>query len=364
MATGEKARRQMPQFLRRMLLVILGLFVLVLSVAGFYFTSDAFDERTPVLVAAIDIQRGDVVSPDFFVADSAVMGSIPHIPYSADAPISLNGLVATQPIPRGGLVLGHMLISQAAGPVGNQLELTVDFDTSLATSAVFDGDLVLLVDPGAEPTAEDPGRAQAVLQPLVLQNYENGSMTMFLEPEEWAWWKGLPAALGLVPQILPVPVGGSAEEFGSLMNEVWLAEWRQKEAAAGAAAGVSGPQPGPGELEVIVALDTSLVPSGVYEGDAVLMIDPGKLPSREDPGRARGVLRVIELENFDGTSMRLFVAPEEWVEWQSLPAELGAPPMVLPIPAGTDINDMTTRLNAEWTAEWQLAINEVTSGGG
>ena len=84
-ATGKKARRQMPESTRRILLVILGLFILVGSVGGFYLTSDAFDKRTSVLVAAVDINKGDVVSPDYFTSDSAVMGSIPHIPYSAAA---------------------------------------------------------------------------------------------------------------------------------------------------------------------------------------------------------------------------------------------------------------------------------------
>lgn len=361
-ATGKKARRQLPASTRRILLVVLGVFVLLVSVFGFYFTSEAFDKRTPVLVAAFDIQKGDVVSPDFFTSDSAVMGSIPHIPYTSDTPFAFEGLIAAQAIPAGGLVLSHMMIAPDTGPVGNELELTVSFDTSLATSGVFDGDVVLLVDPGKDPTAEDPGRPQAVIEPIVLRNYNNGSMIMFLEPEEWAYWRGLPAALGAVPRILPVPIGGTPEEFGSRMDAVWLAEWEQKEATDTAPGARSGLELGPGELEVIVALDTSLVPSGVAEGDAVLMIDPGKLPSREDSGRPRAVLRTIELENFDGASMRLFVAPEEWVAWQSLPEELGAAPMVLPIPEGTDVDDMTERLNKEWNAEWQLAINEVSAG--
>ena len=61
--------------------------------------------------------------------------------------------------------------------------------------------------------------------------------------------------------------------------------------------------------------------------------------------------------------MRLFVAPEEWVAWKALPVELGGSPMVLPIPVGTDIDDMSQRLNTEWIAEWQLAINEASTGG-
>ena len=363
-ATGKRARRQMPESTRRILLVIAGLFVLFLSVAGFYLTSDAFDERTPVLVAAVDIERGETVSSGFFTVDLAVMGSIPHVPYSPDAPLAFDGFIASQPIPAGAVVLGHMLVAPKSGPFGNELELTVSFDTSLATSELFDGDEVLVIDPGVEPTAEDPGRPQSALRSLVLQNYQGGSMKMFLEPEEWSQWRRLPVQLGAVPRLLAVPVGGSAEDFGSLMNAVWLAEWEQEAAAAKAPPTVLGPQPGPGELEVIVEFDTSLTPSGVYEGDTVLMIDPGKPPTREDPGRQREVLRTILLENFNGSAMRMFTTPEEWIAWQSLPTELGASPMLLPIPQGTDIDDMTSRLNAEWKAEWELAINEVSTGGG
>ena len=101
-ATGEKARRQIPESTRRILLIISGVVVLLVSVGGFYLTSDAFDKRTSVLVAAVDINKGDIVSPDYFTSDLAVMSSIPHIPYSAEAPLVLSGLVATQAIPHGG----------------------------------------------------------------------------------------------------------------------------------------------------------------------------------------------------------------------------------------------------------------------
>lgn len=351
----------MPESTRRVLLIVLGALVLAASVVGFYVTSDAFDKRTPVLVSAVDIQRGDTVSAGYFTSELAVMGSIPHIPFTLDAPFAFEGFVATQPIPAGTVVLGGMMIPRETQPVGNQLEVTVQFDTTLATSEVFDGDLVLLVDPGAEPTAEDPGRPQQALRPLSLRNYENGSMTLFLEPEEWAEWRALPVNLGAVPKILPVPPGGTADELAQLINAVWLAEWEEKAEAASVPLVPTGPRPGPGELEVVVTFDTSLAASGVSDGDTVLMIDPGQPPAREDSGRPRKVLRTIELKNFDGAAMRLFAAPEEWLEWQTLPDDLGGAPMVLPIPEGTDIDDMTRRLNEEWEAEWHIAINSLAS---
>ena len=61
------------------------------------------------------------------------------------------------------------------------------------------------------------------------------------------------------------------------------------------------------ELEVVVPLDTSLAPSGAFEGDVALLIDPGATPSGDGPGRPRSVIRQLELRGFDGSSVRLFV---------------------------------------------------------
>ena len=199
---------------------------------------------------------------------------------------------------------------------------------------------------------------------MVLENFDGSSMRVFASPEEWIIWRSLPAALGATPMILPIPLGGDAEEFAQRNNEIWQLLWEEQREAAAVPLEPAGPQAGPGELEVVVAFDTSLVPSVVTDGSQVLMVDPGLPPTRTDVGRPRQVLRTIQLENFDGSSMRIFAAPEEWAEWTRLPEELGAAPMVLPIPDGTDIDDFTQRLNQEWNREWELAINEVGEGGG
>jgi hypothetical protein len=363
-AVGKKARRQMSASTRRILLIILGVLVAVASVGGFYFTSEAFDERTPVLVTAVDIQKGQVVSAGNFTSELAVMGSIPHIPYTPEAPFAFEGLIANQTIPAGAVVMADMMIVPETQPTGNQREVTVQFDTSLATTGVFDGDEVLLVDPGALPSAEDPGRPRQTLEPIpfVLQNFDGAAMRMFVDPNELIAWRNLPTILGAAPMILPVPLGGDAQEFAQVNDEAWQAQWELLTLAAAVPLESAGPQPGPGELEVVVAFDTSLVPSVVSDGSRVLMIDPGLPPTREDIGRPRMVLRTIVLENFDGSAMRLFAPPEEWARWSRLPEELGAAPMVLPIPEGTDIDDFTQRLNEEWDQEWSLAVNEVGGG--
>ena len=91
------------------------------------------------------------------------------------------------------------------------------------------------------------------------------------------------------------------------------------------------PEAGPGELEVIVDLDASLAPSGVAEGDLVLLVDPGAAPLGNDSGRAQSVIGMLELVNYAGGQMQMFVGPEEWLYWRSLPDDLGAAPMVLPV---------------------------------
>ena len=98
---------------------------------------------------------------------------------------------------------------------------------------------------------------------------------------------------------------------------------------------------------MIVSLDAGLVPSGVAEGDLVLLIDPGAAPLGNDSGRARSVLRIpsgddelraielvsraMELVNYADGQMQMFVGPEEWLYWRSLPDDLGGTPMVLPV---------------------------------
>ena len=106
-------------------------------------------------------------------------------------------------------------------------------------------------------------------------------------------------------------------------------------------------------LEVVVPLDTSLVPSGVSEGEMVLLVDPGLAPSRERAGRPRSVIRSLELTSFDSSAMRLFVPPAEWVWWRALPAELGAPPMVLPVPLGGDAATLAADLDELWAAAYE-----------
>ena len=108
-------------------------------------------------------------------------------------------------------------------------------------------------------------------------------------------------------------------------------------------------------LEVHVPIDTSLAPSGVAEGDLILLIDPGEAPDAHGPGRARHVIETLAVESLAGTALRMFAAPAEWVRWQTLAAQLGGPPMAVPVPLGGDPDALAKELNAVWASQHDRA---------
>ena len=342
---------------RRLVLVLLGVVVLLGGAAGYLFTSGFFDDPQQVLVAAVDIPRGSAVSASDLAGVTADVGDIPHIAWSPGTAGAFDGLVALAPIPAGAIVHGGMFFDPTEAPTGDELEVIVTLDTSLVPTPVQRGDVVLLVDPGAPPTEGDPGRPRQVFQWLELRDFDGSSVRLFVPPAEWVQWRDVQTVLGSAPQMLPVPPDGDPEAMALRLNEVWAAEWEADVRLIEAA--LPEPEPvhvaGPGELEVIVPLDTRLVPSGVQEGDLVLLVDPGSEPAAGDPGRPRRVLRTLELRDFDATSVRLFVSPREWLEWRLLEAEIGADPLVLPVAEGTDAEQMAAELDAVWESRWRQA---------
>ena len=356
---AKKTRRQIPQSTRRIVLIVAGVFVLLASVGGFYFTADAFEQRVPVMVAAVDIVPGETVTAASLTAELVVIGSIPHQPWTPTAPFAFEGMVAVQPIPAGALLRTDMFILPDTQPVGVQFQVVVPLDASLDPRGVSDGDTVLMIDPGVSPSLIDPGRPRQVIHRLELRNFDGSQMTLFVSPEEWAEWTSLLERLGATPLVMAVPIGADPDEMTQRVDAVWHKRWSDSVAALEAAmAMVLGPVAGPGELEVFVPLDGSLVPSEASEGDLVLLVDPGAAPDGNDPGRPRAVLQELLLQNYAGGNMQMFLPPEEWVHWRSLPEELGAAPMIIPVPPGTDLNNMASRLNAEWERLWRNAVQE------
>ena len=352
----------MPESTKRILLIIAGVFVLVASVLGFYLTSDAFDERSPVLVAARDIADGETVSAADFTSALLVLDpKVPHEPWTAAAPAFYEGMVAVQPIPAGGLVRFDMVREPESGAEGSELEVLVPLDLTLATQGVFDGDEVLLVDPGQHPGEDGEGRPRQVARSFRLTNFDGSRMRLFLPPEQWAEWEALLEAVGGALMVVPLGDGGDPDEMTQRLDAVWQAQWTAEvddiaQAVAAAAEAQAEPVAGPGELEVVVSFDTSLVPTSIAEGDLVLLVDPGAEPLGNDPGRPRRVIGSLVLENYAGGQMTMFLPPEEWLYWRSLPTELEANPMVLPVVSGSDTDDMSARLNAQWHEAWQRSV--------
>ena len=369
-ASAKKARRQMPESTKRLLFIIAGLFVLVGSVMGFYLTSDAFDERVAVLVAARDVDAGETLTAADFGSDLVVVGAIPYVPWTLDAPSAFEGTVALQAIPAGALVRYEMLVEASTLLDGVGLEVIVPLDLSLVSGEVSEGKSVLLVDRGVDPVEGDEGRPRQVVRQFRLTGLEGSQMRLLLPPEEWAQWEALLEDVGGTLMVVEPEAGADEEETMRRLDTVWAAQWAAKVEEVAQSIEAAEPEAGPGELEVIVSLDAGLVPSGVAEGDLVLLIDPGAAPLGNDSGRARsashpqrrrrtaGDRHAMELVNYADGQMQMFVGPEEWLYWRSLPDDLGGAPMVLPVAVGTDVDDMIERLDAQWHAAWEKSVAE------
>ncbi len=330
-----------------------GLLLVTGSVAGFVRTADAFDERSAVVVAARDLPRGHVLAVGDLDAALVLPGAVPHLEWSDGAAAALAGLALTHSVPAGSLVTAGMLAGPAAGAFGDRLEVLVPVDTSLVPSGVAEGDLVLLIDPGASPSGSDPGRARRVIDTLVAESLTGNALRLFAPPAEWAQWRTLPARLGGPPMVLPVPPGGDAAVLAAELNAVWAVD-HQMAAAAGSPLGAAWETAGgPGLLQTVVPVDASLSASGVAQGDLALLVDPGVPLDAASGGRPRSVLRTVRLDHYRDGLLGIWAEPAEWVWWQSLAQRLGAAPMLLRVTPDADTDAISADLNEAWRKHWE-----------
>jgi len=249
-------------------------------------------------------------------------------------------------------------------PRPGELEVLLELDLSLSPTPPAEGDLVLIVDPGVPPAVGDAGRPRRVVQPLELTDFDGATARLFAPPEEWRRWSALPFDLGASPLALPVEPGTDAGATADSLNALWQEEYDRALARAEAealeiSAELARARPGPGQLAVTVLLDGTLSSTPLQQGDLVLLIDPGSAPVPGDAGRPRRVIGPLELGDFDGISVRMFVPPDEWLRWRSLPGELGGAPMAIPVPPGSDVEEMTAALDAAWRAEHESATADL-----
>lgn len=336
-----------------MLLAAAGVAVAAGSVAGFGWTAEAFDERFAVIVAARDLPEGHVLAGADVDAAWVLPGSVPHLAWSEDAAGSLAGLAVAHGVPAGSLITYEMLTAPDAGAFGDRLEVHVPIDTSLSPAGVAEGDLILLIDPGAPPSSGSAGRPRQVIDTLVAESMAGNALRLYAPPAQWAAWQSLEGRLGATPLALPVPLGGDAAALAAGLNAVWAAE-HERSAAAESPLGSAWETAGqPGLLQSVVAVDASLSPSGVAQGDMALLVDPGVPLDEASGGRPRSVLRPVVLDHYRDGLLGVWAAPAEWVWWQSLPRRLGAAPMVLRVAPDADVEQVAAELNDAWRQEWE-----------
>ena len=323
------------------------------SVAGFWATAAAFDDRIAVVVAARDLPEGHVLSAADLAPAEVLVGDVPHIVWAAAVPETLAGFAVSTDVPAGSLIGAHLLVEPSAGAFGDALEVVVPLDTSLAPSGVREGEMVLLIDPGVAPSRERAGRPRSVIRWRELDSFDGSAMRLFVPPAEWVWWRALPADLGAPPMVLPVPLGGDAATLAADLDELWAASYEQEAAALHPFGDEWRAQASPGELEVIIALDLSLAASTITEGDLVLLVDPGAPADGAGGGRPRSVLRPVRLDHYRDGMLGVWAEPGEWVWWRTLPQRLGAAPMVLRVTDGSDTDAVAAELNDRWRRAWE-----------
>ncbi len=348
-----RAPRRLSGGARRVVVAAAGLLLAAGSIAGFVRTADAFDERAAVVVAARDLPRGHVLSAGDLDAALVLPGAVPHLEWSDAAAAALAGLAVTHSVPAGSLVTAGMLAGPAAGAFGDRLEVLVPVDTSLAPSGVAEGDLVLLIDPGAAPSGSGPGRARRVIDTLVAESLAGNALRLFAPPAEWVQWRTLAARLGGLPLVLPVPLGGDAAGLAAELNAVWAADHQMAAAAGSPLGAVWETAGGPGLLQTVVAVDVSLSASGVAQGDLALLVDPGVPLDAASGGRPRSVLRSVRLDHYRDGLLGIWAEPAEWVWWQSLAQRLGAAPMLLRVSPDADTDAVSADLNEAWRKHWE-----------
>ena len=330
-----------------------GVALMAASIVGFWATAAAFDERIAVVAAARDLPRGHVLSEADLTPTEVLLGDVPHMLWTPNSAEALAGLAVEHALPAGSLVASHLLVEPSIGAFGDTLEVVVPLDTSLAPSGVREGDAVLLIDPGEAPSLERAGRPRSVIRTLELVAFDGSAVRLFVPPAQWAWWRALPARLGATPMVLPMPLGGDPATLAAELDGLWAASYEQEAAALQPFGAGWRDQAAPGELEVLTPMDLSLAPSGVAEGDLVLLIDPGAAHGGTGDGRPRSVLRAVRLEHYEDGVLGIWARPAEWVWWKSLPERLGAAPMVLRVPEGTDTDAMARDLDEQWRNAWE-----------
>ena len=250
-AAARRGGRGRPR--RRVVLVAGGVLVLAVAVVGYLLTSGIFDEpevATGALVAAVDIAPGTVVAGSDFTFVEADLGAVPHVPWSPEAPSLFEGLVSVGRIAAGMPVVEAMFRTSSRPRSRTSWRSPWSWTSPPLPARSSRATWSCSWTPAPPPpsrTRDGPGRSSP---PWELQQFDGSATRLFVQPEEWVFWSNLAVDLGAAPQVLPVPLGGDAEEMTARLTEAWQADHAAElalfaAAAAELEAAAVEPAPGP-----------------------------------------------------------------------------------------------------------------------
>ena len=353
-AEPKRHRRRLSSSVRRVLLAVLGVLLLAGSVAGFYLTADAFDERIRVVVAAAPLSQGQVLSPGDLTAAEAHLGDIPYIEWTADAAAALSGFAVSDHIPAGGLIGPHMLVPASSEPVGDELEVVVPLDTSPCALPVPSRAISrLLIDPGVDtfgrragqtPLGASTARASG-LRRLERPSFRPaGGVGVVARAAERAG--GDPDGVAGAPRRRrrrsdrsPRHAVGCRARGGNR----GAAPLRRGLAGRGRAGRTRGSGADRHELGALWSLPGRLGAAG----------GPRCCSRRRICRTASGGVAVRGARTLRAGRAGHLGRTRGMAWWHALPVRLGAAPMVLRVASGTDVRDVAERLNEQWRSQWQ-----------
>ena len=313
-----------PRHRRRAVYAVLGIALFIGAIGTFRLASDAFDDRTPVVVALAAVEEGATFAAGDLGRAEALVDGIAHMPWTPGIEESLTGFIATANVEPGTLIYEGLFAEPdpLAAPT-NSIEIQLRVAPHGSSAPLTPEETALLIAEGTKPALTEGQPRRIVGPPVQLRHFEAGILRLYPTPATWyeTWTTYITA--GPLQALVVDP--DHAEEIATALSDGWLAEWEANKVVAGFAA------PGSGDLDMVLPLDASLTEGPIRNGDTVLIIAGGSDALAEDAQPPR-VLEHRFLDGWNATdsSLRLFgLTPTDWVYYRSLLH--GPPPLVLKV---------------------------------
>ena len=304
-----------PRHRRRAFYAAGGIFLFIASIGTFYVASDAFDDRTQVLISARQIEAGSVIVEDDIGWTLALVDSVEHIAWTPEKAASLAGFEAGYTVPANTLLAPDIFVEpDTSGPPENSIELQLPLIRHPLSAELTAGATVLVV---AQPVAPGitAGRPQHIVgDPVILEYWDGVVLRLYPAPADWEATLRLYSDADVAPSAIVVPPE-HAEEIADALTASWNTDWEEAQTNVGFA------KPRTGDLDMVLPLDTSLTPGPISNGDTILIIRPGSDdPTTLDAQPPEIIEYHAELEGWDlrSSTLRLFgLTPQEWIFYRS-----------------------------------------------